>query len=77
MVHGARLGGGAIHQPLAGGSDVDQQAFTFRFFSLLVTWLHLAGAELEQAPVQPKILDSAEVEQIMRDFDRCNLDGRG
>jgi hypothetical protein len=56
---------------------IDQPAFEARFFSVLATWLHLAGADLEHAPVEPTILQPDEVHQILQDFERCNLDGRG
>ena len=56
--------------------NVDYSAFDFRLYSVLATWLHLVGTQLERSPVEPELLDPAEVEQIMRDFDRCNLDGR-
>lgn len=52
-----------------------QRKFDLRYFSLLATWLHLAGKELEYAPVPTRVLSAAEVEHILDEFRRCELAG--
>ncbi len=50
--------------------------FADRYFALLATWLRLVGKDLDQAPVQARILRPQEVEEILVDFARCGLGGR-
>lgn len=50
--------------------------FDTRYFSLLATWMSLAGEKLEHSPVPYRLLDAAQVRQIVDEFARCNLDGR-
>jgi hypothetical protein len=49
--------------------------FQVRLFSLLATWLHLAGEDVGHAPIEYRILAPAEVAAIMDDFARCDLAG--
>jgi hypothetical protein len=57
-------------------AEVDAAKYDTRFFSLLATWLHLAGRDLDHAPGPYKILSAQEVDQILEEFGRCDLDGR-
>lgn len=45
------------------------------FFSLLATWLQLAGQPLEHAPVSYRMLSSAEVTRYLNAFASCDLGG--
>lgn len=46
-----------------------------RFFSLLATWLQIAGKDIGHTPVQSKILSPDEVKRTLDEFDRCELEG--
>ena len=50
-------------------------SYDTRFFSLLGTFLHVAGEKLDYAPVAYRILSPAEAQQIMAEFARCDLGG--
>lgn len=43
------------------------------FFSLLATWLHVAGQDITHAPVAHQILTPDEVQRYLDDFARCDL----
>lgn len=45
------------------------------FFSLMATWLQLAGTPLQHAPVPHRILSPAEVQKYLDAFARCDLGG--
>jgi hypothetical protein len=66
-----------IHCPQLYGANIPPPEFDGRFFSVLATWLHLAGSELEHTPVEPRLLGPQEVAEILDGFSRCDLAGRG
>lgn len=61
-----------LHAP-----EPPSERFNERFFSLLATWQHLLGEDLQRAPVSYQLLTPDEVQTILDDFARCDLDGRG
>ncbi|WP_422772532.1 hypothetical protein ACN28C_05800 [Plantactinospora sp. WMMC1484] len=49
------------------------EGFWTVFFSLLDTWLHLAGDKLDYAPVEHRILTPEEVRIALGAFERCEV----
>lgn len=63
-----------VQNPSIGGVDMEQ--FTFNYFSLLVTWLSLAGVQEVMTPMPPKLLSPQEVGTVLDNFANCRLDAR-
>ncbi|WP_433531083.1 hypothetical protein ACQPYA_02885 [Micromonospora sp. CA-263727] len=63
-----------VQDPSVGGVDMEQ--FAFNYFSLLTTWLQLAGVEDVSAPTSTKHLSPQEASTILDSFANCRLDVR-
>ncbi|MEU8003933.1 hypothetical protein AB0B66_22480 [Catellatospora sp. NPDC049111] len=58
--------------------DLDWQAYHSRYFSLFMTWMQIAGHRLDRpVPAEFRVLNPAEAQAMVEDFQRCELDGRG
>ncbi|GAB1640187.1 hypothetical protein [Krasilnikovia sp. MM14-A1259] len=61
-----------VQNPSVGGIDVDR--FTANYFSLVTTWLHLAGVDDVMTPVPVRLLTPKQADTVLNDFAGCRLD---